>query len=95
MLFRSDDRSARFRTVITLLIKDNDPIYFEGSVEGVIALTENGSAGFGYDPIFIPNGFSRTFAEMTPIEKNSISHRAKAVAKLINYLNNLRTTHFE
>ncbi len=84
-----EDRTARFRTVITLLLEDKEPVYFEGSVEGVITLDENGSAGFGYDPIFIPNGFSCTFAEMTAEEKNRISHRGKAVGKLVNYLKNL------
>ncbi|MCF6360919.1 MAG: RdgB/HAM1 family non-canonical purine NTP pyrophosphatase [Cyclobacteriaceae bacterium] len=81
------ERTARFRTVITLLLEDNAPVYFEGSVEGVISLTENGSEGFGYDPIFIPNGFGCTFAEMEQSEKSRISHRGKAVAKLVNYLN--------
>jgi len=83
------DRKARFRTVITLLLEDKEPVSFEGSVEGIITLIQNGSAGFGYDPIFIPNGFSCTFAEMAAEEKNSISHRGKAVDKLINYLVNL------
>ncbi|VAW48185.1 Nucleoside 5-triphosphatase RdgB (dHAPTP, dITP, XTP-specific) [hydrothermal vent metagenome] len=83
------ERTARFRTVIALLLEDNAPVYFEGSVEGVVSLTENGSEGFGYDPIFIPNGFGCTFAEMEQSEKSRISHRGKAVAKLVNYLNNL------
>ncbi len=83
------NRTARFRTVITLLIDNDAPIYFEGSAEGEITLTQSGKAGFGYDPIFIPKGFSRTFAEMTAEEKNGISHRAKAVGKLVNYLNTL------
>ena len=86
------DRSARFRTVITLLIKNQIPIFFEGVVEGVISESENGRSGFGYDPIFIPNGFSCTFAEMTAEEKNGISHRGKAVQKLVNYLNNLTSS---
>ncbi len=83
------NRSARFRTVITLLIEDAPPMYFEGIVEGEITKAHHGKLGFGYDPIFIPNGFSSTFAEMTPIEKNSISHRGQAVEKLVNYLKNL------
>jgi len=83
------NRKARFRTVIALLIDNNEPIFFEGIVEGQIAKTINGNSGFGYDPIFIPNGFSCTFAEMTADEKNSISHRGKAVQKLINFLVNL------
>jgi len=83
------DRTARFRTVITLLLNNNKPIYFEGSAEGIIALTEKGDTGFGYDPIFIPNGFSITFAEMAVEEKNRVSHRGKAVDKLVNYLKNI------
>ena len=79
-------RTARFRTVITLLIDNDAPMYFEGSVEGEITLIQSGKAGFGYDPIFIPKGFSRTFAEMSSEEKNSISHRGKAVSKLVTYL---------
>jgi len=69
-----------------LLIDNDAPLYFEGLVEGEITLSQSGKAGFGYDPIFIPKGFNRTFAEMTAEEKNSISHRAKAVVKLVNYL---------
>lgn len=81
------NRTAHFRTVITLLLDKQKPIFFEGVVEGEIAETETGHAGFGYDPIFIPNGFNCTFAEMTAEEKNRISHRGKAVEKLVNYLN--------
>ncbi len=84
-----ENRTARFKTVITLLLENKEPVYFEGSAEGVITLAENGSAGFGYDPIFIPNGFSYTFAEMAAEEKNRVSHRGKAVDKLVNYLKNL------
>lgn len=83
------NRNAQFRTVITLLINNEEPIYFEGKVEGKIAIKPSGSTGFGYDPVFIPHGFSCTFAEMTAEEKNSISHRGKAVQKLVNFLNNL------
>jgi len=83
------NRKAQFKTVITLLIDDNDPVYFEGIAKGRIAEEVNGSSGFGYDPVFIPDGFSRTFAEMTDAEKNSISHRGKAVQKLVNFLINL------
>lgn len=81
------NRTAHFRTVITLLLDKQKPIFFEGVVEGEIAETETGHAGFGYDPIFIPNGINCTFAEMTAEEKNRISHRGKAVEKLVNYLN--------
>ncbi len=83
------NRTARFRTVITLLIDECEPVYFEGDIEGEIATTQSGTVGFGYDPIFIPNGFSCTFAEMTPEEKNGVSHRAKAAKKLVNYLSTL------
>lgn len=83
------NRSARFKTVITLLIDSNNPLFFEGVVEGNIVEHSKGNIGFGYDPIFIPKGFSRTFAQMTADEKNSISHRGIAVRKLVTYLNNL------
>ncbi len=59
---------------------------FEGSIEGKIALQKSGSGGFGYDPIFQPDGYEISFAEMDPTEKNRISHRAVAVAKLITFL---------
>ncbi|VAW28232.1 Nucleoside 5-triphosphatase RdgB (dHAPTP, dITP, XTP-specific) [hydrothermal vent metagenome] len=83
------NRAARFKTVITLLLDGNAPLFFEGVCEGKIASDKSGNEGFGYDPIFIPNGFSCTFAEMTAEEKNRISHRGKAVGKLVNYLKNL------
>ncbi|MBO7286362.1 MAG: non-canonical purine NTP pyrophosphatase, partial [Alistipes sp.] len=59
----------------------------EGIVEGVIADKESGSEGFGYDPLFIPDGYTRTFADMTAEEKNAISHRGRAVANLVKILN--------
>lgn len=83
------NRKARFRTVITLLINDDTPLFFEGIVEGRITEEVSGNSGFGYDPIFIPQGFSCTFAEMSADEKNRISHRGKAVQKLVNFLVNL------
>jgi len=83
------NRKASFRTVITLLLKEEAPVFFEGVINGRITTQTSGNAGFGYDPIFIPNGFSTTFAEMTAEEKNSVSHRAKAVEKLANYLSTL------
>ena len=79
------DRSARFRTVLCL-IREGDTVYFEGISEGCIALDKSGAEGFGYDPIFIPEGESRTFAEMTAAEKLQYSHRARAMDKLIAYL---------
>lgn len=79
------DRAARFRTVISLRIGDEEH-FFEGTVEGTIGYERQGSGGFGYDPLFTPNGYVKTFAQMTPTEKNAISHRAIAVAKLAAFL---------
>jgi XTP/dITP diphosphohydrolase len=79
------DRSAQFRTVITLII-DGKVEQFEGIVKGEIIETMRGNEGFGYDPIFIPEGFDRTFAEMTMEEKGKISHRGRAFEKLITFL---------
>lgn len=79
------NRKARFRCVISLILQGREYI-FEGSVEGKIATARSGSAGFGYDPIFIPDGYSTTFADMPAEEKNAISHRGKAVAKLAEFL---------
>lgn len=76
-----DNRRARFRTVISL-IRGGVEQQVEGIVTGAIATEEAGCGGFGYDPLFIPDGHSVTFAEMTPEEKNSISHRGRAVAAL-------------
>ena len=79
------DRTARFRTVIALIL-DGKEYTFEGRVEGTIAQAESGSEGFGYDPLFVPSGEIITFAQMTADAKNAISHRGRAVAKLVNYL---------
>ena len=79
------NREARFRTVISL-IASGEEIQVEGVVNGVIALSESGSEGFGYDPLFIPEGKEVTFAEMSADEKNSISHRGRAVAELVKVL---------
>lgn len=79
------NRKARFRTVICLVLEGEEH-YFEGIAEGEITLEKSGAEGFGYDPIFKPVGYSRTFAEMTLEEKNTISHRAKAVDKLVSFL---------
>ncbi|MGP1437099.1 MAG: non-canonical purine NTP diphosphatase [Phocaeicola sp.] len=79
------DRKARFRTVICL-IEDGEKHFFEGEVKGQIIQEERGTSGFGYDPIFIPNGYDKTFAELGEEIKNKISHRARAVAKLCEYL---------
>ena len=79
------DRSARFRTVISLIWESTE-YFFEGTVNGTIRHERSGTAGFGYDPIFQPDGYDITFAEMNMAEKNSISHRAIAVGKLIKFL---------
>ena len=81
-----ENRKARFRTAICL-IENGEEHLFEGIVNGEIICTRRGGAGFGYDPIFMPEGYSETFAEMGNDEKNKISHRARAVAKLCEYLN--------
>lgn len=81
------NRSARFRTVITLIINQNE-YSFEGSVEGKIITEKRGEFGFGYDPIFIPENESRTFAEMSMDQKNLFSHRARAFQKMIAFLRN-------
>ena len=78
-------RTCVFRTVIALVI-NGKVTQFEGSCNGVIKETRSGVEGFGYDPIFIPNGFKKTFAEMKQNEKGSISHRGKAVKKLVEFL---------
>jgi XTP/dITP diphosphohydrolase len=79
------NRKARFRTVISL-IWNGEEHFFDGSVEGNIRTELSGTEGFGYDPIFEPEGYNITFAEMSMDQKNSISHRARAVDKLIDFL---------
>lgn len=80
-----DNRSARFRTVIALIEGDVEHL-FKGECEGTITRERSGTDGFGYDPIFLPEGYNLTFAQMSPDEKNAISHRGRAVSKLISYL---------
>lgn len=82
-----NERSARFRTIIALIL-DGEEFLFEGIAEGSISEVRKGEGGFGYDPVFIPVGFSTSFAEMTAESKNEISHRAKAVKKLIAFFEN-------
>ena len=84
----SKNRKAQFRTVIALII-NGKPTTFEGIVKGIIADSRSGDSGFGYDPIFIPDGYSKSFAEMSIDEKNKISHRAIAFKKMIDFLRNL------
>ncbi len=82
------NRNAQFRTVISLWLNDKE-YFFEGIVKGEIIKEKIGSGGFGYDPIFIPKGYSKSFAEMNLEEKNKISHRAIAFNKLKLFLENL------
>lgn len=85
LLVNQANKQARFRTVIAL-VKDDEQVFFEGVVEGIIIDQRRGRNGFGYDAVFLPNRFDRTFAEMGMEEKNLISHRALAVQKLTNFL---------
>lgn len=80
------NRKARFRTVISLILNHKE-YFFEGIVNGNIRTEPSGNAGFGYDPIFEPDGYDITFAEMDLAEKNKISHRGIATQKLIDFLN--------
>lgn len=79
------NRQARFRTVISLIM-DGREHFFEGICEGEILKQSKGAEGFGYDPVFVPNGSAKSFAEMTMKEKNQFSHRKKAVSQLIQFL---------
>lgn len=76
-----NDRSARFRCVITVLT-GGEPLFFEGTVEGSITRTPAGDKGFGYDPVFVPSGYTKTFAQLNAAEKNRISHRGRALANM-------------
>lgn len=84
-LKNESNRKAQFRTVITLILNDKTHV-FEGIVRGEMCTEKRGSDGFGYDPIFIPEGQSKTFAEMTLAEKNQQSHRARAFEKMVSFL---------
>ena len=84
-LIGKEDRSARFRTVVSL-ITTNEEQQVEGVVHGRIALQEEGDGGFGYDPIFVPEGHEKTFASLSAEEKNTISHRGRAMEKLCSIL---------
>jgi XTP/dITP diphosphohydrolase len=83
------NRKARFRAIISLIIDEKETL-FEGICEGKIINEKKGSLGFGYDPIFVPNGATKTFAEMSFEEKNKFSHRTKAAEKLVAFLTNLK-----
>ncbi len=82
-----EKRSAHFKTVIHLNLKGHS-YTFDGIVEGTITQEEQGSGGFGYDPIFKPDGFDQTFGELPSATKNAISHRGRAIQKLANFLKN-------
>lgn len=82
-----DNRRARFRTVIALCMGD-EMHTFEGIVEGEILRTPGGKGGFGYDPVFRPTGWDKTFAESDAAEKNAVSHRGRAARAMLYYLNN-------
>jgi len=84
------NRKACFKTVIALILNNKEYI-FEGKVDGIILKERQGEEGFGYDPIFLPDGFSKSFAQMSLEEKNVISHRGRALAKLIDFLNTLNS----
>lgn len=86
------DRKARFRTVISLIL-DGEEWLFEGVSEGEIIQDQRGHNGFGYDPVFMPSGSTRTFAEMDLEEKNKFSHRRKAADALVLFLQHRRETH--
>lgn len=88
-LKNKEDRSAYFKTIIALNFKGETHL-FNGTVEGEIITSQNGNQGFGYDPIFKPNGYQETFAALPMQIKNEISHRGLAFKKLINYLNTLQ-----
>lgn len=82
-----NNRTARFKTVIALHLNGKQ-IFFEGIVEGSITRQKSGNGGFGYDPVFLPKGYKKTFAELPLEVKNTIGHRGKAVKQLIDYLEN-------
>ncbi len=85
-----ENRKAQFRTAIALILNEEEHL-FEGKVDGHISEDRQGDEGFGYDPIFLPENDQRSFAQMSMEEKGEISHRGRAVKKLVEYLNNLST----
>jgi len=85
-LYGLENRKAQFRTIFTVVGLEDHSAFFEGIIKGSITQEPKGTSGFGYDPVFIPEGYSRTFAEMQLWEKNQISHRAIATRKLADYL---------
>jgi XTP/dITP diphosphohydrolase len=89
-LSEKQNRKARFKTVISLIL-EGEKYQFEGIINGHITKEKTGKSGFGYDPIFVPEGFSQTFAEMGANQKNNISHRGLAMNKLIGFLKGLKS----
>ena len=82
-----DDRKARFHTVVTLILSDGQPRFFEGTCEGAIAREKRGPGGFGYDPVFLPDAYpGRTLAEVSEEEKNAVSHRGNAIRAMAAWL---------
>ena len=79
------NRNAAFKTVITLIL-DGNTYFFEGEIKGTITKELKGEGGFGYDPVFVPEGFEKTFAELGSEIKNSVSHRGRAIAKMLDFL---------
>ena len=84
-LISTTNRKAQFRTVISLILNGSE-YFFEGIVKGEISMEKRGNQGFGYDPVFIPVGYQKSFAELSAKEKNTISHRARATQKLSEFL---------
>jgi XTP/dITP diphosphohydrolase len=81
------DRRACFKTVVALIL-NGETYFFEGRVDGIILPEQRGTDGFGYDPVFLPDGYDQTFAEMSPATKNGISHRGRAIQQLAAFLKN-------
>jgi XTP/dITP diphosphohydrolase len=82
------NRKAKFRCVICLLL-NGDEYLFEGRIDGSITTERKGNTGFGYDPVFVPNGYQQTFAEMPPYLKNGVSHRGRAMGKMMKFINKI------
>ena len=86
-LIRIENRDARFHTVVTLILADGQPRFFEGVCEGAIAPRKAGCGGFGYDPVFLPDAYpGRTLAEVSEEEKNAVSHRGRALRAMADWL---------
>ena len=87
----TEERRARFKTVVTLILADGQPRFFEGTCEGSIAPAKRGNGGFGYDPVFLPDAYpGRTLAEVSEEEKNAVSHRGQAIRAMAAWLKSRR-----